>query len=249
MIVVGDNREFSVKVLHFIFQRKKTRRTRERGQSMVEMALSLPILLLVLAGTLEVGWYYNTYMTLVDATREAARYAADGDIALVDLSDTYADCNADFYYQAACLLKQNMFGVTFNEDEDDIVVSAVTLNDAGQVLWRYPLYCGGPIPPDDPPGYYRLCDSKVTYPSQGWSYQAHKNHAADSRVRSSYFPNDQVEARLPDNMPGTALVIVEIYHVHRQLLGLIPPGMPILPQEIVMHAYTIMPVPSAAPLP
>jgi hypothetical protein len=43
-------------------------------------------------------------------------------------------------------------------------------------------------------------------------------------------------------------VVVEIYHVHRQLLGLIPPGMPILPQEIQMHAYTIMPVPSAAPL-
>jgi len=30
---------------------------------------------------------------------------------------------------------------------------------------------------------------------------------------------------------------------------LIPPGLPFLPQEVVMHAYTIMPVPSANPLP
>ncbi len=49
----------------------------ERGQSMVEMALAFPILLLVLAGTLEVGKYFNDYLTILDATREAARYAAD----------------------------------------------------------------------------------------------------------------------------------------------------------------------------
>ena len=228
---------------------RRKQRVHERGQSMVEMALSLPILLLIMVGTLEVGWYYNTYLTLVDATREAARYAADGEIALVDGTGTYANCDADFYYQAACLLKQNMFGVTFNEDEDDIIVSAVTVNTDGEVLWRYPLDCAGTIPPDGY-GYYRLCDSIVINSDQGWSYQAHKNHVpeSDSRVRSSLLPNAEVETRLPDSMPGSGLVIVEIYHVHRQLLGLIPPGLPFLPQEIVMHAYTIMPVPSAAPL-
>jgi hypothetical protein len=236
-----------VRVLRSLRQRIGTRSRRERGQSMVEMALTLPILLLIMAGTLEVGWYFNTYLTLVDATREAARYAADGEIALVDGTDTYADCNKDFYYQAACLLKQNMFGVSFHENEDDIVVSAVTVNTAGHVLWRYPLYCGGPIPPNGY-GYYQLCDNKVLNANQGWSYQAHKNHATDGRVKLSLLSNAEIEARLPSNMPGTGLVIVEIYHVHRQLLGLIPPGMPILPQEIMMHAYTIMPVPSAAPL-
>lgn len=217
------------------------------GQSMVEMALAFPILLLIMAGTLEVGWYFNTYLTLLDATREAARYAADGEIALVDSTGTFASCDDDFYYQAACLLKQNMFGVTFSEDEDDIVVSAVTVNDTGTVLWRYPLYCGGPIPPDGM-GYYRLCDSLVQTADQGWSYQAHKNGASDDRVRTSYFPKDYLETRLPDSMPGSGIVIVEIYHVHRQFLGLIPPGLAFLPQEILMHAYTMMPVPSANPL-
>ena len=51
----------------------------ERGQSMVEMALAFPILLLILAGTLEVGKYFNDYITILDATREGARYSADGD--------------------------------------------------------------------------------------------------------------------------------------------------------------------------
>ena len=49
---------------------------------MVEMALAFPILLLVLAGTLEVGKYFNDYLTILDGTREAARYAADGDLVL-----------------------------------------------------------------------------------------------------------------------------------------------------------------------
>lgn len=223
---------------------------RSRGQSMVEMALTFPVLLLIMAGTLEVGWYFNTYLTLLDATREAARYAADGEIALRDSTDTYIDCDKDFFYQAACLLKQNMFGVTFDEARDDIVVSAVTVNSSGQVLWRYPLYCGGPIPPDVE-GYYRVCDDKVLNADQGWSYQAHKNHAVGDMVKSSFFPKAALEARLPDTVPGAGAgyVIVEIYHVHHQLLGLIPPGLPFLPQEVVMHAYTIMPVPSANPLP
>ena len=47
-------------------------------------------------------------------------------------------------------------------------------------------------------------------------------------------------------LPATGLVIVEIYRLHKQFLGLIPPGMAFLPQEVVMHAYTMMPLPSAA---
>jgi len=66
-----------VKVLRAILLRltgRRERRSRERGQSMVEMALTFPILLLVLAGTVEIGIYYNNYLTLVDATRESARF-------------------------------------------------------------------------------------------------------------------------------------------------------------------------------
>jgi Flp pilus assembly protein TadG len=48
-------------------------RRRERGQSLVETALILPILLLMFIGVLEVGWALRGYLTLLNASREALR--------------------------------------------------------------------------------------------------------------------------------------------------------------------------------
>ena len=213
---------------------------------MVEMALTLPILLLIMAGTLEVGWYYNTYLTLVDATREAARYAADGDLALRDYESPFA-CDEDFFYQAACLLQQNMFGVKFDGDEDDIIISVFTIDATGHVEWRFPYpdgtlhsLCGE----GEPNGYY-CPDSLVTNDEYGWSYQAHRGSGV---VRTSFFTKADIESRLPAGASDNGVVLVEIFHVHRQFLGLIPPGLPFLPQEILMHAYTIMPMPASAPV-
>src|SRR3990172_3944725 len=55
------------------------RRVSERGQSLVEIALFLPIFLILIVGVVEIGYYMNHYINLLDATREAARYGADGD--------------------------------------------------------------------------------------------------------------------------------------------------------------------------
>ena len=104
----------------------------ERGQSMVEMALAFPILLLILAGTLEVGKYFNDYLTILDATREAARYAADGDLFLA--AEPSLKCDDNFYHQAACLAQQNISGIGFNKDTDDIVVSAMSVDSNGHIL-------------------------------------------------------------------------------------------------------------------
>lgn len=51
---------------------------RERGQSLVELALSLPILLLLLIGVIEGGAMVRDFMTLGNAVREGARAAALG---------------------------------------------------------------------------------------------------------------------------------------------------------------------------
>ncbi len=49
-----------------------------RGQSLVEMALILPVMLLLFIGVLEVGWALRGYLTLLNASREAARFVARG---------------------------------------------------------------------------------------------------------------------------------------------------------------------------
>ncbi|TMB48054.1 MAG: pilus assembly protein [Chloroflexi bacterium] len=46
------------------------------GQSLVEFAITLPILALLLAGTLELGRGYSFAVAASDASRDAARYAA-----------------------------------------------------------------------------------------------------------------------------------------------------------------------------
>lgn len=51
------------------------RSSRSRGQSLVEFALILPAMLLILAGILDFGFMLNTRITLINGTREAARWA------------------------------------------------------------------------------------------------------------------------------------------------------------------------------
>jgi Flp pilus assembly protein TadG len=60
-------------------QRSKGRRGRgERGQSLVELALTLPVLLLLLVGVAELGNSLNAYITVVDAGRDGARLGSKG---------------------------------------------------------------------------------------------------------------------------------------------------------------------------
>ncbi len=49
-----------------------------RGQSMVETALVLPIIILLLMAIIDFGLLFNHYIVLSNATREAARKAAVG---------------------------------------------------------------------------------------------------------------------------------------------------------------------------
>jgi Flp pilus assembly protein TadG len=57
-----------------------------RGQALVELALILPVILLLVVGMLEFARAWNLHQALTDATREAARRAAvqDPDLALQD---------------------------------------------------------------------------------------------------------------------------------------------------------------------
>ncbi|MGA8790778.1 MAG: TadE family protein, partial [Paenarthrobacter sp.] len=51
-------------------------RIKERGAVAVEMAILLPLLLLILIGIMEFGRAYNVQVSLTQAAREGARYAA-----------------------------------------------------------------------------------------------------------------------------------------------------------------------------
>ena len=63
----------------------------EGGQSLVEFALVLTPLLLILLGIIQFGFIFNTYVTLTNAAREAAR---DGTVYVYDRTLTKAQNDA-----------------------------------------------------------------------------------------------------------------------------------------------------------
>jgi len=52
--------------------------TRDRGQSLVELALVLPLLVVLLAGLVETVFFARTYLAVLEASREGARIGARG---------------------------------------------------------------------------------------------------------------------------------------------------------------------------
>ena len=51
----------------------------ERGQGLVEAALTIPLFLLILCGILDFGWIYSNQLMLNNCSREAARFAVVSD--------------------------------------------------------------------------------------------------------------------------------------------------------------------------
>jgi Flp pilus assembly protein TadG len=63
-------------------------RKTEKGQALVEMALVLPILILIVFGITEFGRIFNAKIIVINASREGARYAAVNGTAVTDTQIT-----------------------------------------------------------------------------------------------------------------------------------------------------------------
>lgn len=58
----------------------------EKGQSLVEFAIIVPVIVMMIMGIIEFGLMFNSYLTINNSSREGARYAAVGgtDAEIVD---------------------------------------------------------------------------------------------------------------------------------------------------------------------
>jgi hypothetical protein len=54
------------------------KRRKERGQGLLELAVILPVLLILLMGLVELGYALRDYLVVVNASREGCRFAARG---------------------------------------------------------------------------------------------------------------------------------------------------------------------------
>jgi Flp pilus assembly protein TadG len=124
--------------------RSTVRRMRgESGQGLVEMAILLPMLLVLIVGVVEIANGLNAYITVVSAARDGARIAAKGnadDVAIQNLviteMENLRNANADVDVQYVTVDGVNAVKVTACHDHS--LILGITL-----------------VMPDD----YRMCSS------------------------------------------------------------------------------------------
>lgn len=100
----------------------------EGGQSLVEFALTLPLVLLLIMGSVEVGVMYYTRLTVRHATTEAARFAITGNV-LTDPSSGEALSRPESIERAVQLRADR-----FNVGLDSIVMAPADGGLPGEVV-------------------------------------------------------------------------------------------------------------------
>jgi Flp pilus assembly protein TadG len=210
--------------------RVKSNRKKSRGQSIVEFMVLLPILLMMLSGLIEFGFMLNYYLDVIDAAREAARFAANDDPVHNDATGAYQDPNCQFYLRTQTVAEQSLnLGsggqITLNPSSDDIIISAYSVLGTN-VDNRYPVNTSGC------PGLNILAGEVSRY----------ANHTTGLDTAGD------IEAKLNSTAPNTGMVSVEIYYNYHMVLGL-PWIRAFVPDPVTLWAYSIMPNVNVEPTP
>ncbi len=97
---------------------------KEKGQSLAELAISMTLLFIILAGTVDIGRMYFHYTSMRDAAQEAASYGA--------VFPTHCDQIRDrawmaMDYSNAVEVSVTIEGTSFS---DDCIIAAVNTNKA-----------------------------------------------------------------------------------------------------------------------
>jgi len=219
------------------------RRGTPRGQSFVELALVLPVLLILLLGVVEVAVFIGRYLDLLDLTREAARWASMRDPFSTHYVGARSCSNSeyyDFYYLTACNFSPPQgsdlctdaafcngmnFSLPLDPDTDDVVISVFTVS-------------GNTV-------------TNVWPSSNGWSlYGNWQKDCQGNVVRTHpHFTRDVVQNLLSgSSTPNKGFVAVEVYYCYEQILK-IPIFTQFVPDPFQINAFTIMPLPAAQPTP
>jgi hypothetical protein len=244
-----------------------------QGQSLTEMAILFPILLILLSGLVEFGFLLNEYLTLQDAVRNAARFSSDSDFMITDepamntlcttsltsgfpmqdccLGPTRSnDGTVDFFRQTACLVNMEMTSMA-----PDISTDCLQVGPNNTCIYGVLDPMNGEIGlRDDILISVFSVDQNGTPQvvrfggADGWSYADNFVGYVDGRNQSSRFSDQDIIDRLDNAAPNTGYVLVEIFYNYNQKLKL-PWITAFINDPILLHAYSIMPLTSAEPTP
>lgn len=97
-----------------------SRSLRERGQSLVEFSVVLPVMLAMVGIIIDASRLYQTWTNLESATRDAAQYLARSDPDPLAADHTTAGSNAD---QKALYIVNRATGLTFQRSSQQGILS------------------------------------------------------------------------------------------------------------------------------
>ena len=212
------------------------RRTRRpRGQSLIELVLLFSTLLIIFSGLVEFGFWMLEYSNLVVAARNASRFALDDDYRFIETACTPSPspacftgspppCTKDFYCKTAYIalntLLQNKPAVALDPATDDVVVSVFTFTE----------------------GNASVVTDRHPAPTGYWSlYGNYASRLSNSEIRSKLASQGVAHT-------SAGYVAVEIFYNYHHKLGL-PWITAFVPNPMLLHVYTFMPLYSAAPTP
>ena len=216
-------------------------RSKQRGQSFVELMLVVLILALMVSGVVEFGYLLNSYLKVLDGTREGARYS-NMDVAFIyddDLLPTpgYVSIQS-FYVNTAIQAMRVMSPIVLNGNRgDDIVISVFTVS--GSSIVRWPLgYANG----------WNLCDNRLDPVVQSETNIFQLVNWNTCTAKQSHFSEAQIQALMDASAPASGVLLVEAYYNYPQILKL-PVFVQVIPDPIPVYTYSIMPLTSAEPTP
>jgi hypothetical protein len=230
LLIIEDQMQKAVKRFLFIFQNKSPRKS--RAQSLVEVAVAFPVLIMLLSGVIEFGFILNYYLSLLDATRESARYWSGDDPFLPGTKNP----DEDFYKETALMVQKLLDPsltyanpadykgrrIILDPAVDDVIISVYGAKGGTITFWRGSAYHLFPTPGHSTGNYPSLFESP--------GYSA-KKAIEDTRVSGA---------------PNAGILMVEVHYNYHHVLSL--PWLTMwLPNPLHLQAYSIMPMRSAEP--
>jgi hypothetical protein len=214
---------------------------KNKGQSLIELTLILLVLLILLTGMVEFGNLLNQYINLVDGAREGARFGAIDDPFAIEGGVSNYEPFFDKIYKTV----QGTYDAATNPTGTRGAINPIILNPV----------CGAKEASFTPP---KCDDIVVTF------FSVVSNGTVDDKTltpfvsglgggsryghQQSWFKSNsykQIKDTLDGTAPSAGVLLVEVMYNYHQILQLY--SILGIPDPILVHAYSIMPLSSAEP--
>ena len=204
---------------------------------MIEFAILLPILIMLFSGMVEFGFMLNTYMSLLDSTRQSARLCSNMTPFKLVNNVIVDDTNFSPYCAQAVVITLDPSLATPPDPNARLIVMDPTRDDVIVSILRVTVVANAIDKID------RLPEGKFFYSLYGNEDSAYSNTDIED------FMTQEDPVTHVNSLPvETGILIVEVYYGYEGILKL--PWVAAFMSEadpIMLHASTIMPLVAAKP--